>query len=233
MAKDGKLKEAKEEDLKAKKSRAREILKILEELYPDPKTFLNFSTPFELLVAAILSAQSTDKEVNKVTAQLFQKYRTPADFAKLEEEELAEEIKSCGLYRKKSENIIRTSKIILEKYKGELPHTREELMSFPGVGRKTANVILSNAFSIPALGVDTHVFRVARRLGLAEGKTPEAVEKELTAIIPSAFWSKTHHWLILHGRNYCKARKPLCAQCALEKLCPYPDKNLPNLSNRD
>lgn len=211
--------------INVKKTHVKKILSVLEKIYPEPKAFLNFSTPFELLVAAILSSQSTDKEVNKVTANLFQKYRTPQDFAQLKAEELAKEIKSCGLYRNKSKNIIEASKTVLEKYAGEVPHTREELMTLPGVGRKTANVILSNAFSIPALGVDTHVFRVAHRLGLAQGKTPEAVEKELTAIIPPQQWLKAHHWFILHGRNWCRARNPLCSTCPLIELCPYPEKN--------
>lgn len=196
-----------------------EIIKILNELYPDPKTELHFKTPFELLIATILSAQTTDKQVNKVTEKLFSKYSTPEDFANLTAEELEKEIKNCGLFRNKSKSIVETSKIIVGDYEGNVPDSLEELIKLPGVGRKTASVVLANAYNIPAFPVDTHVHRVSARLGLAGGKNPLVTEMELREIIPKSLWNKAHHWLISHGRNYCTARRPQCHDCPLLYLC--------------
>jgi len=201
--------------------------RILEKLaaeYPEAKTELNFTTPFELLVATILSAQTTDRQVNKVTAVLFKKYNTAEDFARLTPAELAEEIKSIGLYRNKSKFIVETSKIIMEEYGGEVPAIREELMKLPGVGRKTANVILSSAFNKAAIAVDTHVFRVANRIGLADSDNVLEVEKQLMEKFPEDLWSKLHHWLIFHGRRVCKARNPACDSCVLREDCLYYNK---------
>lgn len=206
------------------KIRYKRIMDKLAAEYPEAKTELNFTTPFELLVATILSAQTTDRQVNKVTAELFKKYNTAEDFARLTPEELAEEIKSIGLYRNKSRFIIEASKILLEKYDGEVPASREELMKLPGVGRKTANVILSSAFNRAAIAVDTHVFRVANRIGLANSDDVLGVEKQLMERVPESLWSKLHHWLIFHGRRVCKARNPACSSCVLKEDCFYYNK---------
>ncbi|MFZ5943264.1 MAG: endonuclease III [Bacillota bacterium] len=207
------------------------ILTELKKNYPRVGTALRFNNPFELLIATILSAQSTDKQVNKVTAQLFKKYPAPYSFARLSSEQLSEEIKSIGLYKNKSKNIVAACQILIEKYEGSVPQTREELMQLPGVGRKTANVVLSNAFGIPAIAVDTHVFRVANRLGLADSKDPLETEKQLMVTIPEKDWADAHHWLIWHGRLVCKARKPECSKCKLGLLCDYNNKNLPINTN--
>lgn len=196
------------------------ILDILEQQYKGTTTALEYKNQFELLIATILSAQTTDMQVNKITKKLFAKYPTPQAIFKLTAEELAEEIKGCGLYRNKAKNILAAVKILLEKYNGEVPANREALMSLPGVGRKTANVMLANAFGIPALGVDTHIFRVANRLGLVNAKTPYQVEEQLVAQIPREKWGEAHHWLIWHGRGICRAKKPLCNECPLKELCP-------------
>lgn len=206
------------------KIRYKRIMDKLAAEYPEAKTELNFTTPFELLVATILSAQTTDRQVNKVTAELFKKYNTAEDFARLTPEELAEEIKSIGLYRNKSRFIIEASKMLLEKYDGEVPASREELMKLPGVGRKTANVILSSAFNRAAIAVDTHVFRVANRIGLANSDDVLGVEKQLMERVPESLWSKLHHWLIFHGRRVCKARNPACSSCVLKEDCLYYNK---------
>lgn len=203
------------------KDRIKKILNTLEQTYPEAATALRFDTPFQLLVATILSAQSTDKQVNKVTSNLFKKHSTPYDFAELTPKQLEKEIKSCGLYRNKAKNIIAASKAIVDKHDGKVPQSLEELVKLPGVGRKTANVVLSNAFDIPAFAVDTHVHRVANRLGLARAKTPLKTEKELMKNVPKPLWGKAHHWLIHHGRQKCKARNPRCDECPLEKLCMY------------
>ena len=198
-----------------------EIIKLLLELYPDAKAELNFSNPFELLIATILSAQSTDVQVNKITDKLFEKYKTPEDFIKLTEDELAEKIKSCGFYRNKSKNILATCRILVDKYQGKVPDTLEELMKLPGVGRKTANVVISNAFGKPAIAVDTHVFRVSNRIGIADSDNVFDTEKDLMDNIDKNMWSKAHHLLIFHGRRICKARKPLCEKCPLTAYCLY------------
>jgi len=205
--------------------RRRKILEVLAKTYPDAKCELNFSTPFELLVATILSAQSTDKRVNMVTERLFAKYNTPEAFAVLPYETLEEEIKEIGLYRNKAKNIIEMSRRLLEEHDGQVPRDREVLEKLPGVGRKTANVVISNAFDIPAIAVDTHVFRVAGRLGLVrDARTPLETEKQLMRNIPREQWSKAHHWLIHHGRRVCHARNPRCGECPLLCLCPEGEK---------
>ncbi|MBT9168247.1 MAG: Endonuclease III [Syntrophomonadaceae bacterium] len=204
-----------------RKAKAERIFTILEEQNPRPVTELNFETPWQLLVATVLSAQSTDKQVNKITALLFDKYAYPAQFATLTPEELAEEIKSIGLFRTKSKHLVASARALLERHGGEVPADLASLLSLPGVGQKTANVILANAFGLPALAVDTHVFRVANRIGLAKAKTPVATEKQLTSIIGRELWADAHHWLILHGRYICHARKPHCSQCSLGEHCDY------------
>lgn len=197
------------------------ILDELEKLYPDAHCELDHTNPFELLIATILSAQCTDVRVNKVTKELFSKYKTPQDFMKLTPEEIGEEIKSCGLQKSKSQKIKETARILVENFAGQVPNTREELTLLPGVGRKTANVVLSDAFFIPAIAVDTHVFRVANRLGLAVCSNVEKSEFELMRIIPKNRWSRSHHLLIFHGRRMCKARNPECERCTLTHECSY------------
>ena len=197
-----------------------EELKILEETYSGAKPELKFNSPFELLVAVILSAQCTDKRVNEVTQILFPVANTPEKILRLGIEKLEEIIKPCGYFHAKAKHITGTSEILLEKYGGEVPSSFDELITLPGVGRKTANVVTSVAFKNPAIAVDTHVFRLANRLKLAEGKTPLEVELGLQKIIPREKWSDAHHWLIWHGRKICTARKPNCAGCPLKKICP-------------
>ncbi len=203
------------------KEEIKEVINILLKLYPTAKTELNYSNPFELLIATILSAQTTDVQVNKITEKLFKEYKTPEDFLKLSEEELAEKIRSSGFYRNKSKNILATCRILVEKYQGQVPTSREELMELPGVGRKTANVVISNAFGKPAIAVDTHVFRVSNRIGLANSDNVMNTEKELMNNIDKDMWSKAHHLLIFHGRRICKARRPLCEKCPLTDYCLY------------
>ncbi|HHW70502.1 MAG TPA: endonuclease III [Clostridiales bacterium] len=197
------------------------ILDLLEKEYYDAKPELRYSTPFELLVATILSAQCTDERVNEVTDKLFKKYNTPQDFANIDKAYLEKQIYSCGFYRNKSKNIIETSKILVDKYGGKVPSSIEELQKLPGVGRKTANVVASNAFGIDAIAVDTHVFRVSNRLGLVNGKDALDTEKQLMALIPKSKWSRAHHWLIQHGRRICVARTPKCSECFLASYCLY------------
>ncbi|GAB6180270.1 endonuclease III [Desulfotomaculum defluvii] len=206
--------------------RVEQILDRLAQTYPNASTDLKYRTPFELLVAVILSAQSTDAQVNKITEKLFEKYNTPESIASLTPDVLAEHIKGCGLFRNKSKFLVQTSRILLENYNGEIPKNRVELEKLPGVGRKTANVVLGVAFGQNTFPVDTHVHRLAHRLGLASGKTPEQVEKELCEKIPPELWQPCHHWLIQHGRKICDARKPRCSQCSLVDLCPgAPEKD--------
>ena len=207
------------ESKKAKAERIGHILDVLAETYPDAAPQLDFTNPFELLVATILSAQCTDKQVNKVTANLFPAYGTPERMAAATEAELEPYIKGCGLFKTKGKNIIAASRILVEKYNGQVPQTREELMALPGVGRKTANVVLSNAFGQPAIAVDTHVFRVSNRMGLAQAKDVEHTEEQLMENIPMEKWSIAHHWLIFHGRRVCSARNPACADCPVRPYC--------------
>jgi len=197
-----------------------EMLSILEECYQGTSTALDYSSPFELLIAVVLSAQCTDVRVNIITARLFPEYNTPAKIRNMGLEKLEEYIRDCGLYHSKARNIMVTCDILCREYDEKVPETFEELITLPGVGRKTANVVLSQLFNIPAIAVDTHVFRVSNRLGLAKGDTPLAVEEGLMKAIPRNKWSDAHHWLIWHGRKVCKARKPECDTCALVALCP-------------
>ena len=201
------------------------ILDKLEEIYPDAQCELNYETPFELLIATILSAQCTDVRVNKVTEVLFKKYNTPEQFAALTEEEIGEEIRSCGLYKSKSKKIKESSRMICENFGGEVPQTLKELTTLPCVGRKTADVVLSNAFKQDAIAVDTHVFRVSNRIGIVDTQTPEKTEFALMDAIPKKRWSHSHHLLIFHGRRICKARKPECEICPITKYCKYYKNN--------
>lgn len=197
----------------------REVLRILSETYPDAKPELDFSNPFELLIATILSAQCTDKQVNKCTPALFRDHPNAASMAEMTPDELSVYIKPCGFFNTKAKNIIAACKELAEKYGGEVPADRDALEALPGVGRKTANVVLSNAFGVPAIAVDTHVFRVSNRLGLAEAKTVEQTEIQLMHHIPMDSWSIAHHYLIFHGRRICSAKKPNCECCTLRELC--------------
>ena len=197
-----------------------EQIRILGEVYKDTKPALIFRNPFELLIVVILSAQCTDKRVNVTTARLFRKAATPEAILSLGLAALEEEIRDCGLFRNKAKNIMATCQILCEHYGGEVPADFEKLQELPGVGRKTANVVMSVGFNAPAIAVDTHVFRVSNRLKLAAGDTPLAVEQGLMKAIPQDKWSAAHHWLIWHGRNICKARKPLCDKCPLAEVCP-------------
>ena len=193
---------------------------------PHPTTELVYHTPFELLIAVILSAQATDKSVNKATEKLFPVANTPQKMLKLGEAGLKKYINTIGLYTGKAKNIIATCQLLVTQFKSKIPHTRTELESLHGVGRKTANVILNTYFGEPTIAVDTHIFRVANRIGLAKGKTPLAVEKQLLDIIPAEFIHDAHHWLILHGRYTCTARKPHCPDCLIRDLCEYKHKTL-------
>ncbi len=191
---------------------------------PQPTTELRYVNPFELLIAVILSAQATDISVNKATATLFPNANTPQAIVDLGVGELKRYIRAIGLYNSKADNIITTCKLLLARHGGQVPRTREELEALPGVGRKTANVILNTAFGEPTIAVDTHIFRVANRTGLATGKTPRAVEDRLVRLTPEEFRKDAHHWLILHGRYVCKARRPECPACVIAHLCEYRHK---------
>ena len=193
---------------------------------PAPTTELNYLTPFQLLIAVILSAQATDVGVNKATARLFQVAPTPDKMAELGIEGLSEYIKTIGLYRTKAKNVIATCRILLEQHGGEVPNDRASLEALPGVGRKTANVVLNTAFGQPTIAVDTHIFRLGNRTGLAPGKTVGEVEQKLLRVTPAEFKKDAHHWLILHGRYVCKARKPECERCVVADLCSYKGKTL-------
>lgn len=197
------------------------ILDDLDSLYPNTKAGLDFTTPFELLIATILSAQCTDVRVNKVTAVLFKEHNTPKTILDLGVDGLAKYIKSCGLYKTKSKNIINTCNVLYHDYDSKVPDTIDELMKLPGVGRKTANVVVSNAFGTPAIAVDTHVFRVTNRIGIVNEKDVLSTEKALMQEIPRDRWSKSHHLFIWHGRNLCKARNPRCEECILNDRCKF------------
>ena len=194
-------------------------LRLLAEAYPDAKPALEYRSPFELLVSTMLAAQCTDRQVNKCTRVLYAKYNTPEQFAALTEEELKPYIHSCGFFNTKGKNIIAMSKILTAQYGGQVPSDRDVLTTLPGVGRKTANVVVSNAFGIPAIAVDTHVFRVTNRIGLADAKNVEKTEEQLMEHIPREDWSAAHHWLIYHGRQVCDAKKPRCADCCVACVC--------------
>jgi endonuclease III len=203
------------------KVKAVQVIGILAQTYPDARCALNFTTPFELLVATMLSAQCTDARVNLVTERLFAKYSGPEGYAAVTPEILQEDIKELGLFRTKSENIIATSKILLAEYHGQVPHSQDELVKLPGVGRKTANVVVSNAFDVPAVAVDTHVSRVSNRLGMADSQNPLEIEKQICSRLPEAVWTQAHHLLIFHGRQICHARKPECEICPVSSYCKY------------
>ena len=202
----------------------REILAELERLYPDARPALHYGTPYELLIAVILSAQCTDERVNKVTAELFKEHNTPERMLTLSQEELEKYIFSCGLYRSKAAHILSASRDIVEKFGGEVPSEHKQLKSLAGVGQKTANVVYAVAFGGDAIAVDTHVFRVSNRLGLAHADTPEKTEQQLKQVIPQSDWSKAHHWLIFHGRRVCHSQKPDCINCTLNKWCQFYNK---------
>jgi endonuclease-3 len=205
----------------------REIFERLRQANPVPTTELKYRTPFELLIAVMLSAQATDVSVNKATRGLFKLARTPRAMLKLGARGVKRHIKSIGLYNTKAANIISTCHILVERHGGRVPSTREGLEALPGVGRKTANVVLNTAFGEPTIAVDTHIFRVANRTGLAPGRTPLAVEQGLLKAVPPRYRQHAHHWLILHGRYTCVARKPHCQRCVIYDLCEYPDKLSP------
>ncbi|WP_055666864.1 endonuclease III [Desnuesiella massiliensis] len=203
------------------KKNVKEILELLKKEYPDAKCELDYGTPFQLLVATILSAQTTDKKVNEVTEELFKEYPTVDDFLRLSQEELENRIKKIGLYRNKAKNILLMCRQLKENYKGEVPNTMEGITSLAGAGRKTANVVLSNAFGVPAIAVDTHVFRVSNRIGLAKADKVEDTEEQLRKNIAKKEWSLAHHLLIFHGRRCCTARKPECERCIIRGYCNY------------
>ena len=209
-----------------KKTQIEEFYTRLRESNPAPTTELHYATPFQLLIAVILSAQATDVGVNKATARLFPVAPTPADMLALGEEGLTEYIKTIGLFRTKAKNVIATCRQLIEKHHGEVPDDRSALEALPGVGRKTANVVLNTAFGHPTIAVDTHIFRLGNRTGLAPGKTVDDVEKKLLRVTPEEFKKDAHHWLILHGRYVCKARKPECARCVVSDLCAFRGKTI-------
>jgi endonuclease-3 len=213
---------------KFSKAEVEEFYRRLAETRPIPQTELQFINPFTLLVAVVLSAQATDVGVNKATPTLFALADTPAKMAALGEERVAPLIRTIGLYRTKAKNVVALSRILVEKHGGQVPRDRETLQTLPGVGRKTANVVLNVAFQEPTIAVDTHIFRVGNRTGLAPGKTPHAVEEGLEAVTPMKYRLHAHHWLILHGRHVCKARKPECPSCVVADLCRYGAKTVPD-----
>jgi endonuclease III len=208
------------------KARSAKIQRILKKTYPEVKTQLRHANPFQLLVATILSAQCTDKQVNSVTTDLFNRLKTPRDFASVSNEALEELIRPTGYFRNKAKNIKNCSKSLLEKYDGQVPQTLDELVKLPGVGRKTANVVLGSAFNIPGIVVDTHVARISKRLGLTKSNNPVKIEYDLMEIIPRENWNVFSLQLIYFGRAICKARKPLCPTCPIYDLCDFPDKIL-------
>jgi endonuclease III len=206
------------------KQQVGKILGVLGRTYPDARCELDFTTPLQLLVATILSAQCTDARVNLVTPHLFKKYRSAGDFADADPAVLEEEIRTTGFFRSKAKNIIACCLTLVRDFQGEVPRTMEELVTLPGVGRKTANIVLYNAYGIPGFGVDTHVVRVTNRLGLVDTEDPEKIEEALCRVIPREEWGKATHLFIFHGRRTCNAKQPLCPQCAVRALCPWPGK---------
>lgn len=201
------------------------IMAGLEAKYHDTKTMLNYNSPFELLCAVIMSAQCTDERVNKITARIFPRLNTPEKMGALTQLELEREIHDCGLFHSKAKNLLGMCHMLISEFGGVIPKDIPTMMKLPGVGKKTANVIASIIYNVPAIAVDTHVFRVSHRLQLAKGKDPLETEAELQKVIPKAKWGDAHHWLIWHGRLVCKARKPLCQDCCVVELCPYKEKN--------
>lgn len=203
------------------RQRINAVLAILADTYKDTKSALKYNSIYQLLIAVILSAQTNDNQVNKITDVLFIDHGTPETMVTLTLSEMEEYIKTCGLYKNKAKNVLATSQILLDQYSGQVPDSREELMKLPGVGRKTANVVLSVGFGKPALAVDTHVFRVSHRLGLSDGKDPLETEVDICRVIPEKDWADAHHWLIWHGRKVCSAQKPKCDSCPLVAFCRY------------
>lgn len=204
----------------AEKKHAKEIFSLLKKEYPEVKSALNFSNAFQLLIATILAAQCTDERVNIVTKDLFKKYRTPADFLAVSNEELEKDIFSTGFYRQKAKSIKNCCKSMVENYKGKVPKDFDEINKLPGVGRKTASVVAGNAFGIPAIAVDTHVIRLSNLLGFIDSKDPVKIEFKLKALLPEEDWVNSSHWLATHGRKICSAKKPKCLQCVLGNICP-------------
>jgi len=202
----------------------RKIFACFKKNNPHPTTDLVYNSPFELLVAAVLSARATDKSVNKISGKLFSAANTPEKMLHLGEANLKDHIKTIGLYQNKAKNIMKLSYILVHQHRSKIPSTREELEALPGVGRKTSNVLLNMCFQKPVIAVDTHIFRVSQRIGLAKGKTPLAIEEQLMKVIPSEYLLNAHHWLVLHGRYTCIARKPHCPTCIINKWCEFPDK---------
>ena len=210
-----------DETLADKKERVEKIIELLGKEYPDAKTALHYSSPLEILVATILSAQSTDKQVNVVTKSLFKKYRTAKDYADADLSELEQDIKSTGFYHNKAKHLKNAAKLLVEKYDGKVPQSMDKLVELQGVARKTANIVLSNAYGIVVgVAVDTHVKRLSQRLGLTDNTNPDKIEKDLMEIVPKSQWERITNLLIFHGRNVCMARKPNCKECTLNKLCP-------------
>lgn len=200
--------------------KVRQVLMHLAEAYPDARTELEFETPWQLLVATMLSAQCTDKRVNMITPRIFTRYPDSVALSQVSVEEIEQLIHDCGLYHTKARNLLATARIVTETYGGEIPSDRERLMELPGVGRKTANVVISNAFGADAIAVDTHVYRVAHRLGWSSAKDPLGTERDLMQLLPKRSWSHAHHWLILHGRRVCRAIRPSCGECPVGQWCP-------------
>ena len=215
------------ESAEAKKARARKILTLLERAYPDAKIALDFTTPLELLVATILSAQCTDERVNLVTPALFRAHRTAADYARSSPAALERAVRSTGFYRAKARSILGMARALVGEHGGEVPRERDALVRLPGVGLKTANVVLGNAFGEPAIAVDTHVFRISQRLGLARSDDPVEIHDQLTRVLPRKTWTRASHLLQAHGRRTCFARKPVCPVCPVKALCPWPEKTRP------
>jgi len=211
----------------ARRARARKILQALERAYPDARIALNFRSPFELLVATILSAQCTDERVNMVTPELFRAYPDARELARARPERLEEQIRSTGFFRAKTRSLLGMARAVVERHGGEVPSARGALTALPGVGLKTANVVIGNAFGGDALAVDTHVFRVSQRLGLARSDDPDAIHDQLVALLPRGRLTRATHLLIVHGRRTCVARRPLCPACPVRTLCPWPGKNKP------
>jgi endonuclease-3 len=215
------------ESLEARKARARRILTRLERAYPDAKIALNFTTPLELLVATILSAQCTDERVNMVTPALFKAYPSAADYGRVKPETLEKAIQSTGFFRAKARSVIGMARALTENHGGEVPRDRESLVELPGVGLKTANVVLGNAFGEPAIAVDTHVFRISQRLGLARSEDPVEIHDQLVQVLPRKAWTRASHLIQAHGRRTCTARKPACPVCPVRDFCPWPGKTRP------
>ena len=212
------------ESMAARRARAGRIVKALEAAYSDAEIALRFTTPLELLVATILSAQCTDERVNRVTESLFRKYRTAGDYAAADPAVFEDEIRSTGFFRSKTRSVLGMARALVERHGGEVPRTRAELVALPGVGLKTANVVLGNAFGVPAIAVDTHVFRISQRLGLAKSDDHDEIHDQLSAILPRTRWTRITHLLQAHGRRTCVARKPACPTCPVRALCPWPGK---------